>query len=120
LSAQDILQAYDLVSQIYVDDRLVHYILDIVFATRDPKRCGLEGLATMIAAGASPRASIAILQASKAYAFLQGRHFVIPDDVKYVAPAILRHRIMLTYQASANNMTADAIIKSIIDSLIVP
>ena len=120
LTQQDLMQARQVVSQVYLDDRLIQYILDIVFATRDPLKFGLGHLASMISCGASPRASISISQACRALAFLQGRHFVIPDDIKYVASAVLRHRIMLTYQAAAEDITSDKIVKAILDSVIVP
>jgi len=120
LTKQDLLEARHAVEQVYLDDRLINYIVNIVFATREPSRYGLEKLRSLIACGASPRASIAILKACKALAFLQGRHFVIPDDIKFVAESILRHRIMLTYQASAEDVFAEGIIKSILDSVVVP
>ncbi|MCX5924516.1 MAG: MoxR family ATPase [Candidatus Dependentiae bacterium] len=120
LTSQDLAQARQIVSQVYLDDRLIQYILDIVFATREPLKFGLGQLTSMISCGASPRASIAISQACRALAFLQGRHYVIPDDVKYVASSVLRHRIMLTYQAAAEDINADKIVKAILDSVIVP
>ncbi|HSW75931.1 MAG TPA: MoxR family ATPase [Candidatus Saccharimonadales bacterium] len=120
LTQQDLTQARDIVSQVYLDDRLIQYILDIIFATRDPLKFGLTQLVSMISCGASPRASIAISQACRAFAFLQGRHYVIPDDIKYVASSVLRHRIILTYQAAAEDVTPDRIIKAILDSVIVP
>ncbi len=120
LTHQDLLQARQIVSEVYLDERLIQYILDIVFATRTPSKFGLDQLAPMIACGASPRASIAIAQACRALAFLQGRHFVIPDDVKYVAGPVLRHRIMLTYHAAAEDINADSIVKAILDSVVVP
>lgn len=120
LTAQDLVQAREMVSQVFVDDRLIQYILDIVFATREPAKFGLAKLAPMIACGASPRASIAMLQACRALAFLNGRHFVIPDDIKHIAAPILSHRIMMTYQAAAEDITTEKIVKSILDSVVVP
>lgn len=120
LTHYDLVQAREVVQQMYVDDRLVQYILDIVFATRDPLKFGLGKLVPMIACGASPRASLSILQACKALAFLHGRHFVIPDDIKYVASSVLRHRIMMTYQAAAEDITTEKIVKVILDSVTVP
>ncbi|MFA5998506.1 MAG: MoxR family ATPase [Candidatus Babeliales bacterium] len=120
LTHEDLAQARVIVSQVYLDDRLIQYILDIVFATREPLKFGLGQLTSMISCGASPRASIAISQACRALAFLQGRHYVIPDDVKYVASSVLRHRIMLTYQAAAEDINVDKIVKAILDSVIVP
>ncbi|MCX5923763.1 MAG: MoxR family ATPase [Candidatus Dependentiae bacterium] len=120
LTQHDLIQARQIVSEVYLDDRLIQYILDIVFATRTPSKFGLDQLTPMIACGASPRASIAISQACRALAFLQGRHFVIPDDIKYVAGHVLRHRISLTYQAAAEDINSDKIVKAILDSVVVP
>jgi MoxR-like ATPase len=120
LSKKDLAHARQIVEQVYIDDRLVQYILDIVFATREQKKQNLESLHNLIACGASPRASIAMLAACKAYAFLQGRHFVIPDDIKFVAIAVLRHRIILTYQAMGQEISSEKIIKAILDSVVVP
>jgi MoxR-like ATPase len=120
ITKEDLIQARDVVQQVYIDDRLISYILDIVFATREPAKFNLKQITPMIACGASPRASLALLQAVKALAFLQGRHFVIPDDVKFIAPCVLRHRIHLTYQAAAEDITTEKIVKTILDSIIVP
>jgi MoxR-like ATPase len=120
ISPKDLVQAREIVAQVYVDDRLIQYILDIVFATREPEKFKVKQLAPLISFGASPRASIAILQACKANAFLNNRHFVIPDDIKFVATSVLRHRIMLTYQAAAEDLTPEQIIKTILDSVMVP
>lgn len=120
ISRQDILDAQKIVQDIYVDARLVEYILKLVFATREPEKYGLGSIAHMIQYGASPRASIAITHACKAYALLQNRHFVIPDDIKMVARGILRHRILLTYHAQAENITSDLIIDKIFDSITTP
>lgn len=120
LSTQDILQAQDLVQDIYIEPRLIDYILKIVFATRQPEAYGLGVFAKMIEYGASPRASIAIAHACKAYALLQNRHFVIPDDIKMVSRDILRHRILLTYHAQAEKMSSDMIIDRILDVIVAP
>ncbi len=120
LHKQDLIHARTIVDKIYVDDRLIQYILDIIFATRDQSKFGLSNITPFIASGASPRASIAILHASKAYAFLQGRHFVIPEDIKAVSTPILRHRIILTYQAIGQDITTEKIIKTVLDSVVVP
>jgi len=120
LSRQDILDAQKIVHDIYIDDKLVDYILKLVFATREPVKYGVTSVAKMVQYGASPRASIAIAHASKAYALLQNRHFVIPDDVKVVARGILRHRILLTYHAQAENITSDMIIDKIFDTVLTP
>ncbi|MBV8661395.1 MAG: MoxR family ATPase [Candidatus Dependentiae bacterium] len=120
LSREDILQAQEIVQDIYLDPRLVEYILKIIFATREPEKYGLATIAKMIQYGASPRASIAITHACKAYAFLQNRHFVIPDDIKMVTRGILRHRILLTYHAQAESITSDMIIDKIFDVIATP
>ncbi len=120
MTHKDLIQAREIVQQIYIDDRLINYILEIIFATRTQTKPQLQHLTPLISCGASPRASIALFQACKALAFLQGRHFVIPDDIKMIAPAVLRHRIMTTYEASAQNITTEKIIKTILDSVIVP
>jgi len=120
ITKNDLAEARKVVSEIYLDDKLVEYIVNLVFVTRDPMKYGLEKLKGLIACGASPRATIALAKAARAMAFLQGRHFVIPDDIKYVATAILRHRIILTYQAAAEEISADKIIRVILDSVIVP
>ena len=120
LSAQEIVDAQKVVHDIYIDQRLIEYILTLVFATRQPAKYGLLAFAKMIQYGASPRASIAIIHACKAYALLQNRHFVIPDDIKMVARGILRHRILLTYHAQAENITPDMIIDKIFEVATTP
>ena len=91
-----------------MDDRIVDYIVDIVHATREPAAAGLKDLAPLIEFGASPRATISLAQASRAHAFLRGRAFVTPDDVKAIAPDVLRHRVLTTYEAEAEEVTSDA------------
>ncbi|EKD48952.1 MAG: hypothetical protein ACD_64C00058G0003 [uncultured bacterium] len=120
LDIQDIFAAQKLVEQIYVDEKIIDYIITIVYATREPKYSGLADIAEYISYGVSPRASLALLHASKAHAFLQRRHFVTPDDVKMVAPAILRHRIALTYQAEADEIRPDALVDSILNVVPAP
>lgn len=120
ISRQDILDTQKIVQSIYIDEKLIEYILKLVFATREPAAYGLTSLAKMVQYGASPRASISIVHASKAYALLQNRHFVIPDDIKVVARGILRHRILLTYYAQAENVTADMVIDKIFDIILTP
>ncbi len=117
LSKENIFTAQKLVKQIYVDEKITEYIVNIVFATRMPESCGLKDIASFIQYGASPRATLALYNASKAHAFLQQRHFVTPDDIKAVAPAILRHRILLTYEAEAEEITTDQIIHKILASV---
>jgi MoxR-like ATPase len=106
-------------AQVYVDERVKTYILDIVFATRNPEEYRLD-LRNLIRYGASPRASIGLMAASRAHAFLRGRGFVVPDDVKAVAPGVLRHRILLTYEAEAEGMNSDRIIEGILNKVPAP
>ena len=120
ITKTELAEARKTVSEIYLDDKLVEYIVNLVFATRDPMKYGLDQLKGLIACGASPRATIALAKAARAMAFLQNRHFVIPDDIKYVAIATLRHRIVLTYQAAAEEISVDKVIRVILDSVIVP
>lgn len=115
-----ILKAREVVDSIYVDEKIKNYIVDLVFATRDPKAAGLEKLSSFIAYGASPRATIFLTQASKAYAFLNGRGYVTPEDIKAVGLDVLRHRVLLSYEAEAENITSDHIVKQIFDAVDVP
>lgn len=116
----EIIEAQKIVEQIYVDEKIEKYIIDIVFATRYPKEAGLADLTNIIAFGASPRASISLAKAARAYAFLHNRGYVIPEDVRAVCHDVMRHRIGLTYEAEANNITADEIISNILDKVEVP
>jgi MoxR-like ATPase len=120
LSKKDIFAAQALVKQVYVDDRIKSYIVDLVFATRDPKAYNLKDLVPLIQYGVSPRATLALQYAAQAYAFLRGRHFVIPDDIKAVAPAILRHRLLLSYQAEAEEISPDTVIRKILSTVPAP
>lgn len=115
-----LLRARRVTDQIYVDEKIKNYIVDLVFATRDPKACGLEKLASFIAYGASPRATIFLTQTAKAYAFLNGRGYVTPEDIKTVGMDVLRHRVLLTYEAEAENVTSDQIVKQIFEAVDVP
>ena len=119
LSKKDIFRAQELVDKIYVDEKIVDYIVQLVFATRMPDQ-KMEKIKPYIQYGVSPRATIALFQASKAHAFLKKRHFVTPDDVKAVAPAILRHRLILTYEAEADEILSDAIIDTILNTVPCP
>ncbi len=110
-------ESQNLINQVYIDEKVVEYILNIVFATRPTSENKIEDIENLIEYGASPRASLALHHASKAHAFLKKRHFVIPDDVKAVAADILRHRILLTYQAEAENITTDQIIQKILRTI---
>ncbi len=119
VSKQDILLARELVNQIYVDDKAKNYIVDIIQATRHPQAYGLE-IGHLMEYGASPRATIYLQQAARALAFMQGEGNVFPNDVKQVAPDILRHRIILSYEAEAENLTSEDIIRKILDTVPVP
>lgn len=120
LTTADILRARQTVNSVYLDEKIERYIVDIVFATRFPDQYRLPGLAPLISFGGSPRASINLALASKAYAFLQHRGFVIPEDVRAVCHDVLRHRIGLTYEAEAENVTTEAIINQILNVVQVP
>lgn len=120
LKPQEITEAQNIVEQIYLDEKIERYIVDIVFATRVPADYNLNDLTSIIAFGASPRASISLARAARAYAFLRQRGYVIPEDVRAVCHDVLRHRIGLTYEAEANNITTDEIISEILDKVEVP
>jgi MoxR-like ATPase len=120
LKAEEILEARKVVRQVYIDEKIERYIVDIVFATRYPEKYDLKELKEMIGFGGSPRASINLALAARAYAFIKRRGYVIPEDVRAVAHDVLRHRIGLTYEAEANNITSDEIISKIINKVEVP
>ena len=120
LKPQEIIDAQKVVEQIYVDEKIERYIVDIVFATRYPADYGLNDLTGIIAFGASPRASISLARAARAYAFIHQRGYVIPEDVIAVCHDVLRHRIGVTYEAEANNINTDEIITEILDKVQVP
>jgi MoxR-like ATPase len=120
ITPEEIKKARDLVQQIYVDEKVKNYIVDIVFATRKPEEYKLNDLKSLIAYGGSPRATINLTLAAKAYAFLQGRGYVTPEDVKTIGPDVLRHRVLLTYEAEAENLTSDDIVKQVFDGVEVP
>ena len=113
-SPEAILEARGRIADLYMDDRIVDYIVDIVHATREPEAAGLKDLAPLIEFGASPRATISLAQASRAHAFLRGRAFVTPDDVKAIAPDVLRHRILTTFEAEAEEVTSDMIVTRVL------
>nr|MBA3466138.1 AAA family ATPase [Gemmatimonadaceae bacterium] len=117
---QQILAARRHIAGLYMDDRVVDYIVDIVHTTRDPGAAGLADLAPLIEFGASPRATLSLAQASRAHAFLRGRAFVTPEDVKAIAPDVLRHRVLRTYEAEAEEVTSDAIVDRILDAIPAP
>ncbi len=116
----DIVRAREVVKEVYMDEKIQKYIIDIVFATREPAEHGLAKYKEMITYGASPRASISLAQASKAYAFIKRRGYVIPEDIRAVCHDVLRHRIGLSYEAEANNLTAEEIISEILNTVEVP
>ena len=120
LRPAEIIEAQKIVEQIYLDEKIERYIVDIVFATRFPADYGLNDLTGIIAFGASPRASISLARAARAYAFLRQRGYVIPEDVRAVCHDVLRHRIGLTYEAEANNITSDEIVSRILNKVEVP
>ncbi|MCQ2183851.1 MAG: AAA family ATPase [Bacteroidales bacterium] len=120
LKPVDIIRAREVVRDVYMDEKIERYIVDIVFATRNPKEYNLAKLQNLISYGASPRASISLSLAAKAYAFIHRRGYVIPDDVRAVCNQVLRHRIGLTYEAEAENMTTEQIIAEIINAVEVP
>lgn len=120
VSPDDILRARQAVKQIYLDDKIKEYILDLILVTRQPENNGLAELKSLIAFGASPRASIYLIETARAHAFLQGRGFVTPEDIKQMAPDVLRHRIITTYEAEAEEVTTDEIVQRILDHTDVP
>ena len=120
VNPEDIVRAREIVREVYMDEKIERYIVDLVYATRTPAEYGLKGMENMISYGASPRASISLCAAAKAYAFIKRRGYVIPEDVRAVCPQVLRHRIGLSYEAEAENLTADQIIEQVINAVIVP
>ena len=120
VSPEDIIRARQVVRDVYMDEKIERYIVDIVYATRTPEEYSLANLKDLISYGASPRASISLSLAAKAYAFIKRRGYVIPEDVRAVCPEVLRHRIGLTYEAEAENVTSEEIISQVINAVIVP
>lgn len=120
ITPEQIIEARKVVRQVYIDEKIEKYILDIVFATRYPEKYSIKELKDMIGFGCSPRASINLALAARAYAFIKRRGYVIPEDVRAVAHTVLRHRIGLTYEAEANDMTADEIVSTILNNVEVP
>ncbi|HEU4564914.1 MAG TPA: MoxR family ATPase [Gemmatimonadaceae bacterium] len=117
---QQILEARHRIAELYVDERIVDYIVDIVHATRTPAAAGLKELTPLIEYGASPRATIFLAQAARAHAFLRGRSFVTPDDVKAIAPDVLRHRVLTTFEAEAEEVTSDEIVRRVLAAIEAP
>jgi len=120
MKAEEIMKAREVVKEVYIDEKIERYIADIVFATRYPEKYGLKELKEMISFGGSPRASISLALAARSYAFIKRRGYVIPEDVRAVAHDVLRHRIGLTYEAEASNLTAEEIISKILNKVEVP
>lgn len=120
LHPEDILKAREVVRDVYMDEKIEQYIIDIVFASRNPEDYGMENLKNMITFGGSPRASINLALAAKAYAFIKRRGYVIPEDVRAIAKDVMRHRIGLSYEAEAENITQEDIINEILDNVQVP
>ena len=120
VSPKEILSARDTVRQVYMDEKIERYILDIVFATRDPKDFNLEKLAPLISYGASPRASISLAMAARAHAFIKRRGYVIPEDVRTICPDVLRHRVAVTYEAEAEEVTSEDVVMEILNQIEVP
>jgi MoxR-like ATPase len=120
ISPEKLVAAREVIPQIYVDDKVKEYIVSIVFATREPEKAGLKSMASLIKYGASPRATIALNLAARARAFMQHRGYVTPEDVKNVGPDVLRHRVVLTYEAEAEEITTDQVVAKVFDAVEVP
>jgi MoxR-like ATPase len=120
ISPEDILKGRRLIHEVYIDEKIEKYILDIVFATRTPKEFGLENMGELISYGASPRASINLALGAKAMAFIKRRGYVIPEDVRAICYDVMRHRIAVTYEAEAEEITSESIISEILNKIEVP
>ncbi len=120
IGLDDIRQARHVVNSLYVDEKIKEYVLNIIFATRDPEGAGLKDLKPLVEFGASPRATIFLIKAAKAHAFLRGRGYVTPEDIKQVAPDVLRHRIIISFEAEAEDVTAADIIRQLLNQIEVP
>lgn len=120
ISTDDLLRAREVVGQVYVDDKIKDYIINIIFATREPNKYGLKDTADLIEYGASPRATLYLHVAARAHAFIQGRGYVTPEDIKAIGADVLRHRLALTYEAEAENVTADDLVARVFDTIEVP
>ena len=120
ISAEDIVKARGVVHEIYMDEKIEKYILDIVFATRSPKQYNLNNLAQLISYGASPRASINLALGARAYAFIKRRGYVIPEDVRAVSLDVLRHRVAVTYEAEAEEVTSEHVVQEVLNKIEVP
>ena len=120
VSAKEIIRARKILKEIYLDPKIENYILDLVFATRQPEKYGLDKIKDLIEYGASPRATIYLAQTAKAYAFMKHRGYVVPEDIRSIGMDVMRHRVMLTYEAEAEELTSEDIIKTIFDTIEVP
>ena len=120
VSPQELIEARNAVSSIYMDPKIERYIVDLVFATREPQNYGLSDLESLLSIGASPRASIFLSRTSRAHAFLQGRGFVTPEDVRTVAMDVMRHRVIVTYEAEAEEVTPEDVVQRVLDTIEVP
>jgi len=120
VNAKDIISARNLVKEVYIDEKVERYIIDIVFATRNPKEYGLDDLQDLISFGASPRASIYLHQAAKAHAFLRRRGYVVPEDIRAIGMDVLRHRILVTYEAEAEEITPEDVVRKVLNKIEVP
>jgi MoxR-like ATPase len=120
LEPEAILSAREAIASLYMDQKVVDYIVDLVRATRDPGLVGLNDLKPLVAFGGSPRASIALAQAARAHAFLRERAYVVPEDVRALAPDVLRHRIVLTFEAEAEDVTTDDVVTRVLGAVRVP
>jgi len=116
----DLLALRAVIAELYMDQKIVDYVVDVVRATREPQRVGLHDVKPLIAYGASPRASIYLAQAARAHAYLRGRTYVVPEDVKALAPDVLRHRVLLTFEAEAEDVSSDQVIAKILEAVAVP
>ena len=120
VDSEYVLSAREIVRQVYVDEKIKDYVLDLVVATRSPSAAGLDDLTNLISYGASPRAGIFLISAARAYAFIKGRGYVVPDDVKQLAPDVLRHRVITTFEAEAQDVNSDQIVQRILENVEVP
>jgi MoxR-like ATPase len=118
--AEDLLALRSTIAELYMDQKIVDYVVDVVRATREPQRVGLHDVKPLVAYGASPRASIYLAQAARAHAYLRGRTYVVPEDVKAMAPDVLRHRVLLTFEAEAEDVSSDQVIAKILEAVAVP
>ena len=120
ITAKEIMDAQEIIGEIYVDEKVEDYVLNLIFATRDPSNNGLEDLSGIIDFGASPRATINLIRAAKARAFTEGRGYITPEDIRYIGADILRHRIILTYEAEAEELTPEDVIQRLFEVVEVP